>query len=122
MSAPNARVEVHGLPAWKAARLRGDARVAAALAALPVRVSSARVAFTDDNGAKGGLDIRCGITVGLRGRGHLHVEERAGTPRQALNGALAKLERRLARTERLGRDSRWRPKKYFAAARLLAES
>jgi ribosome-associated translation inhibitor RaiA len=114
-----ARVEVSGIPARQAARLRADARVAAALAELPPRVTSARVAFTDDNGAKGGLDKRCAITVSLRGRRRLHVAEVAATPRQALDGALAKLERRLVRTEEQDRDSRRRPKKYYAAARVV---
>jgi putative sigma-54 modulation protein len=113
-----ARVDVSGLPARRAVRLRADARVAAALAALPRRVSSARVTFTDVNGAKGGVDIRCAITVSLRGRRRLHVEDVATTPRQALDEALAKLERRVLRTEEFDRDSRRRPKKYYAATRL----
>jgi ribosome-associated translation inhibitor RaiA len=113
-----ARVEVLGLPAWRAARLRADTRVAAALAALPPRVASARVAFTDINAAKGGIDIRCAITVSLRGRRRLHAEAVATTPRQALDGALARLERRLARTQALERDLGRRPKKYYAATRL----
>ncbi len=46
-----ARVEVHGLPATRLARLRADQQVAATLPALPPRVTSARVVFSDDNGA-----------------------------------------------------------------------
>ncbi len=81
-------------------------------------MSSARVVFTDVNGAKGGLDILCAMTVSLRGRRRLHAEDVATTPRQALDGALAKLERRLVRTQELDRDLGRRPKKYYAAARL----
>jgi ribosome-associated translation inhibitor RaiA len=113
-----ARVEVIGLPARQAARVRADARVAEALAALPPRVGSARVAFTDVNATKGGIDIRCAITVTLRGRRRLHAEDVATTPRQALDGALVKLERRLVRIQKLDRDLKRRPKKYYAAARL----
>jgi putative sigma-54 modulation protein len=113
-----ARVDVSGLPARRAVRLRADARVATALAALPPRVTSARVTFTDVNGDKGGVDVRCAITVSLRGRRRLHVEDVATTPRQALDEALAKLERRVLRKEEFDRDSRRRPKKYYAAARL----
>lgn len=112
-----ARVEVLGLPPRQAARLRADARIAAALAALPPRVGSARVAFTDVNATKGGVDIRCAITVSLRGRKRLHAEAVATTPRQALDGALTRLERRLSRTQKLERDLGRRPKKYYAAAR-----
>ncbi|HXD96795.1 MAG TPA: HPF/RaiA family ribosome-associated protein [Candidatus Acidoferrum sp.] len=113
-----ARVEVRGLPATRSARLRADQRVAAAIAALPPRVTSARVVFSDVNGAKGGLDMRCAITVNLSGRRRLHVEDLATTPRQALDGALAKLDRRMLRTEESDRDSRRRPKKYYAASRV----
>jgi ribosome-associated translation inhibitor RaiA len=112
-----ARVEVRGLPATRSARLRADQRVAA-IAALPPRVTSARVVFSDVNGAKGGLDMRCAITVNLSGRRRLHVEDLATTPRQALDGALAKLDRRMLRTEESDRDSRRRPKKYYAASRV----
>jgi hypothetical protein len=62
------------------------------------------------------------IRVDVSGRGRLHVQERAATPRQAPGGALAKLERQHVRTATLSRDSRRRPKKYFAAARLLKDS
>ena len=103
-----ARVEVHGLPATRSARLRADQRVAAALAAVPPR----------DNGAKGGLDMRCAITVNLSGRRRLHVEDVATTPRQALDGAPTKLERRMLRTEVSERDSRCQPKKYYAASQV----
>jgi len=46
------------------------------------------------------------------------VVDLATTPRQALDEALAKLERRVLRTEEFDRDGRRRPKKYYAAARL----
>jgi ribosome-associated translation inhibitor RaiA len=113
-----ARVDVSGLPPRRAVGLRASTRVAKALAALPARIISARVVFRDENAAKGGLDIRCAITVSLAGRGRIHVAHVATTPRQALDEALAKLERRLARTQKQDRDSARRPKKYHVAARL----
>jgi ribosome-associated translation inhibitor RaiA len=113
-----AQVEVRGLSAAQSARLRADTRVAAAIAVLPSRVNSARVVFSDDNGAKGGLDKRCAVTVNLSGRRRLHVEDVATTARQALDNALAKLDRRILRTEESDRDSRRRPKKYYAASRV----
>ena len=119
MSPVAARVDVVGLPAARAARIRSSARVRAAMATLAPRVSSARLVFSDQNGPKGGLDVRCGITVSVRGRRQLHVEDQAKTPRQALDGALDKLERRLGRTVRISRDRARRPKKYFVARRLL---
>jgi ribosome-associated translation inhibitor RaiA len=116
----NARVEVLGLPRTTANRLRTSQQLVTALAGLPGRVSSARVTFTDDNGPKGGVAVRCAVTVGVAGWGRLHVEERSTTPRLALNGALVKLERRLQRRRAIDRDRQRRPKKYFAAARTLA--
>jgi ribosome-associated translation inhibitor RaiA len=115
------QVDVSGLSPRRAVRLGADSRVAAAVAALPSVVTSARVIFTDVNGDKGGVDIRCAITVSLRGRRRLHVDDVATTPRQALDGALAKLERRVLRTEEADRDNRRRPKKYYAAARQAAK-
>jgi len=88
------------------------------MAELPPEVSSGRVTFSDENATKGGLDVRFAITVSLRGRRRLHVEDRATSPRQALDGALRKLERRLTRTQGMDREKRRRPKKYYAAARL----
>jgi|SRR5687767_4560570 len=111
----NARIDVLGLPAREAAALRADTATVGALAALARRGSSVRLAFTDDNGPKGGPDIRCTITVGLPHRGRVHAEERATTPRLALRGALAHLERQLAREAAMIRASRRRPKKYYAA-------
>ena len=113
-----ARVDVSGLAPRRTAGLCADARVAKALAALRTRVTSARVVFRDENAAKGGLDIRCAITVSLAGRGRIHVADVATTPRRALDGALDRLERRLTRTQQQDRQSSRRPKKYYVAARL----
>ena len=115
-----ARVEVLGLPRVEAARVRTATRLTAALAALPARASSARVSFSDDNGPKGGVAIRCALTVTLAGWGRVHVEDRATTPRLALAGALAKLDRKLGRRRAIDRDKSRRPKKYYAAARAVS--
>jgi hypothetical protein len=65
----------------------------------------------------------CAVAVlaGQAAPGPVHVEGRAITARLALDGALTRLERRLARTAAVARDSRRRPKKYYAAARALAD-
>ena len=41
--------------------------------------------------AKGGPDLRCAISVNLRGRRRIHVSDVAETSRQALEGAVAQL-------------------------------
>lgn len=112
-----ARVDVLGLPPVVGRRLRAAARVTAMLAAMPERVSSARLAFTDENGPKGGPAVRCAVTVTLAGWGRMHVADQATTPGLALAGALGRLERRLERRREIDRDSGRRPKKYYAAAR-----
>jgi len=111
----SARVDVHGIPGRQAARLRAEAQ-AALLDVVPAS-SSAHVSFTDDNGPKGGPAIRCAMTLTVPRRRPVHVEAAATTPRLALSAALARLERRLGRMRSLARDSRRRPKKYYAAAR-----
>ena len=117
MTALSPTVEVLGLPRAATGRLDPATRVAAALAAMPERASSARVSFTDENGPKGGIAVRCAVTVALAGWGRVHVEHQATTPALALVGALARLQRRLDRRREIDRESRRRPKKYYAAAR-----
>ncbi|HSE92691.1 MAG TPA: HPF/RaiA family ribosome-associated protein [Methylomirabilota bacterium] len=85
-----------------------------------VKAVSARVGFRDENGPKGGVDIRCALTLELPRRPTLHVEDVAGTHRGAFDAAFESLERRLERELQQGRDRRRRPKKYYVAKRLLA--
>ena len=84
-----------------------------------LRPISARVAFTDENGPKGGPGIRCALTVDMPRRRPLHVEDTAATPRQAFDLAFEALERRALQEIDRARDRRRRPKKYFVAKRLL---
>jgi ribosome-associated translation inhibitor RaiA len=79
------------------------------------RPTSIRVAFTDENGPKGGADIRCAVTVDVPGRPTLHASAQAENPRLALDGALTALERELVRAGQRRRDAARRPKKYFVA-------
>lgn len=96
------------------------ARRMRALAAGPgVRPVSARIAFTDENGPKGGVDMRCVLTLALPRRPTLSAEHVAETHRLAFDGARGSLERRLARQLGQARDQRRRPKKYYVAKRLL---
>jgi len=78
-----------------------------------------RVMFTDENGPKGGVGTRCGLTLDLPRRPELHAEEIAETHRLAFDLALASLERQALRDLEAARERRRRPKKYFVAKRLL---
>jgi ribosome-associated translation inhibitor RaiA len=103
--------------------LRGRAMrlMAGALAKLAVAPVKGQAAFFDDNGPKGGLAMRCALTVRLPFRPSIRVERTAETPRLAFDAAFAVLERQLEQYRERDRDSKRHPKKYFAARRLLAE-
>ena len=114
------KIDFRAIAAGRAVRARVAAGLAGVLAAFPLEPTSARVVFTDENGPKGGNAIRCALQVRMPRRPTVHVEDVAGTPRLAYDAALAKLERRLGRIREITRESRRRPKKYFAASRALA--
>jgi ribosome-associated translation inhibitor RaiA len=112
-------IEFRGSSAGPTIAARIARGLADVLESLPVEPTSARVAFTDENGPKGGNAIRCAVEVRLPGRPPVHVEDVASTPRLALDAGLAKLARRLRRIRESTRESRRRPKKYYAARRAL---
>ncbi|MBI2467558.1 MAG: HPF/RaiA family ribosome-associated protein, partial [Candidatus Rokubacteria bacterium] len=94
-------------------------QLGAALARLSVKPVAAQVRFRDENGPKGGIDIRCALTVRLPYRPAVRVEDMGDTHRLAFDQAFAILERQLERYAERGRESRRRPKKYFVAKRLF---
>jgi ribosome-associated translation inhibitor RaiA len=107
-----------GIAQDAALRARVAKRVDATLATLKVKPVAVQVTFFDDNGPKGGLAIRCALTVRVPYRSALRVEKTAQTRRVAFDGAVKALERRLERYRERDRDSRRHPKKYFVAKRL----
>lgn len=113
------KIEYLGGADGRAIRAHAAARLKGVVEALPVKATSARATFTDENGAKGGNAMRCALEVRLPRRPAVHVEDTAATPRLAFDGALAKLERQLGRLVDTTRELRRRPKKYFAARRAL---
>jgi ribosome-associated translation inhibitor RaiA len=78
-----------------------------------------RIAFTDENGPKGGTDTRCAVTVDVPRRPALHVEDLADSHRLAFDAAFSGLERLVRRDRDATREQRRRPKKYYVARRLL---
>jgi len=98
------------------------ARLAGMLTARGIHAARLSVAFVDENGPKGGPAVRCRVSVALPRRPTLRVEHTATTPRLAFDGVLETLERRLERMRERMRDGARRPKKYFAAGRLLTET
>ena len=116
------RIDFCGSVATRGFRARVAAGLAGVLDPMPVEPTSTRVAFTDENGPKGGEAIRCTLEVRLARRPPVRVEDMAGTSRLAFEAGLAKLERRLRRIRETARDSKRHPKKYFAARRVLASA
>jgi len=80
-----------------------------------LRATAARVGFTDENGPKGGVGIRCALTVDLPRRPATHASGLGETPRAAFDAAYAALEHELARERQRRRTMARRPKKYFVA-------
>ena len=98
---------------------RVAAHMTAALGSLRVAPVGAKVTFSDDNGPKGGIAMRCALDVRVPYRPAIRVEHVALTPRLAFDGAYATLARQLERYRERDRDIKRRPKKYFVAKRLL---
>lgn len=112
-------IAVVGITAAQASRLAVEPQMRTILAPLGDGVRRVRVAFTDDNGPKGGVAVRCAIDVRVARWPEIHVEASAVSARRALDEALEKLAARAGRTREAVRDKRRYPKKYFVATRAL---
>ncbi len=113
-------IEITGLGNDRMLASRITKRMSGALEKLRVGPVAAQVAFVDENGPKGGVDTRCTLTVRLPYRPSVRVEEVANTRRRAFDQSFPALERALVRYREVDRERRRRPKKYFAAKRLLS--
>jgi hypothetical protein len=116
------KIEFRTSSASDASRARVAAGLKTVLASLVVEPTFARATFTDENGPKGGRATRCALEAKQPRRSAVYVEAVATTERLAFDSALAKLERAVARRRAIARDAKRRPKKYFAARRVLAAS
>jgi len=108
-------IDIAGIQRDPDFRARIAAQMVEALERIGLTPGSAHISFIKDAGPKRGRAIRCALTVRLPYRPPLHTEETAATRRVAFDGAFAALERQLGRYRERDRDSRRRPKKYYAA-------
>lgn len=92
-----------------------EEKIAAVIGRGVGRATVARVAFSDENGPKGGVDIRCAVTVDLPRRPAIHASHIAQTARQAFDAAVEALGRELRSDRQRRRDAARRPKKYYVA-------
>lgn len=113
------KIEIGGLNARSTLRTFITRKMAETFEGLARQPTTVRIGFVDENGPKGGVDIRCGIDIDLPRRAPIHVEERAESARLAFDGARLALETRIQRERERGRTERRRPKKYFLAKKLL---
>jgi ribosome-associated translation inhibitor RaiA len=114
-----AMLDIHGLRAASPLRARVTKQLGKLLAQLQTEPTSARAAFFDDDGPRGGNAVRCALTVRLPHRPDVHVEHTASTQRRAFDGGFTALERQLAKLRQLQVERHRRPKKYYVAKRLL---
>ena len=113
-------IDVEGIANEPVLRARCARRTRQALARLGVQPLSVRIKFTDENGPKGGVTVRCAITVPVPRRAPVHVEHVAPAQGTAFDGALDALEHRLTQGRRRDREAGRRPKKYYVAKRALS--
>lgn len=97
-----------------------ESRLAKAVTHVPARPTTTIVNFTDVNGPKGGVDIRCSLTLRHPPRKEVHVEAMGSTPALAFAAAADLLDRRLQRQVGRAVTAQRRPKKYFVAKTLNA--
>jgi hypothetical protein len=114
------KIEFRMCSGSKTTRARVLAGLKSALDPLGAQPTTARATFTDENGPKHGPAIRCALEAKQPRRPAVHVEAVATSQMLAFDSALAKLERVVARRRETARDAKRRPKKYFAARRVLA--
>ena len=111
--------QISGIDKDPALRARVAKVMAVMLAKLTVRPLRSEAVFVDDNGPKGGRAMRCALTVRVPHRPNILVERSAVTPRLAFDAAVPILERQIEQYRERDRESKRRPKKYFAAARAV---
>jgi hypothetical protein len=78
--------------------------------------------FTDQNGPKGGMAIRCAVTAAVPRQATVRIAPLAATAPLAFAKAMKALERSLSGVPDQRRALSRRPKKYYLAKRMLESS
>jgi len=113
-------IAIRGRPLDQGLRTRVVQQLRATLGRLAVEPVAAQATFFYENGPKGGVALRCALTVRLPYRPPIRVEETAINARLAFDGSFAKLERELTQYRERDRERTRHPKKYYAARRLVS--
>ena len=117
--APPLRLQIGGNPIAPSLRAKIVRRIRRALAGVRTSPIHGHVTFADVNGPKGGLDVRCAIDVQIPRTAPLHAEALAESDVTAFDQSAAVIARRIAQRLLRRQESGRRPKKYYAAKRLL---
>jgi hypothetical protein len=113
------KLEVHGVAGYPELRADMIASLSRSVEGLGLAPVSGKIHLEDENGPKGGVALRCLIEVHLPRRPPADVSHVAESARLAFDGALEKIERRLAEDRARLREAKRRPKKFYAAKRAL---
>lgn len=116
---PVVALEVAGLPISPSLRNRVARRMQRALVGVQASPIDVHVMFTDVNGPKGGRDVRCTIDVRIPRTAPIHAEALAERDMTAFDRGAAMITRQIGQRVRRRQESGRRPKKYYAAKRLL---
>ena len=73
-------------------------RASRQLGKFATQIEHLTVRFSDENGPRGGVDQRCAIHVTLHALPEVIISGSAETPREAFDGAIARVERAVRRT------------------------
>jgi len=116
---PQLVLDVIGFPITPALRTRVARRIRRAIVGVQTSPIHVHVTFTDVNGPKGGRDIRSAIDVRIPRIAALHAEALAEENVAAFDRSAVLIARQITRRRLRRQESARRPKKYFAAKRLL---
>jgi hypothetical protein len=103
-------------------RARVLTEVQLVLAKARVKPTTTTISFTDENGPKGGVAIRCAVTAAVPRQATLRIAPLAATAPLAFAKAAKALERSLSGAPDRRRALRRRPKKYYLAKRMMESS
>lgn len=102
----NLEIRANGMKMTKELKAHAEERVRHALRRFREQVTWVRVQFTDLNGPKGGVDIRCKIEARVQAGGGIVVHQTRETPLSALSDATDAVRHSVARRVSRFRDKR----------------
>jgi hypothetical protein len=115
-------IVIRGIEAESEFRARVLAEVESVLAKARVQPTTATIVFTDVNGPRGGMAIRCAVTAALPRQATLRIAPLAATARLAFAKAVKAFARGLSEDPDRSRALSRRPKKYYLAKRMMESS